>query len=113
MASWGHSKMARESGGRALFLLATALLVALVPFAPFLFDSDQVLLYRDLSIAALPAKADWLCGLLREGSILRWNYLQGGGVPFYVDLVGGPLYLLNFLFFLFGEERLSQAFTTY
>lgn len=86
-------------------------LLSLLPFLPFFLDSSRVLLFRDLSETDLPSKTFWLQSVWSEGRIPLWNHLQGGGAPYYADLVAGPLHPLNFLYLLFGFDRVPQALT--
>lgn len=77
---------------------AGALLVFL-PFLPLLLNSEQALLFRDLSNIQIPYKASWMAAVSELGRIPHWDPMHIAGYPFIADLNYGPLYPLNWLLF--------------
>ena len=96
---------------KSSFVLLGFAVLSMLPFLEFFLNSDKVLLYRDLSQVVLPAKQTLFQGLLAEGRIPRWDYLQSCGYPFYAQPVAAALYIFNLVLFLFDPRNLPQAVT--
>ncbi len=91
------------------FLVFLTILAAVLPMWEPLFSPGRALLFRDLSLTFLPAKAIWRDAIWQDGAIPFWNHFSLAGVPYWADLNLSPLHPLNFIFLLFPREYLPVA----
>ena len=87
---------------------AGALAVSL-PYLPLLFQSDQALLFRDLSAVQIPMRALWVRAVSELGRIPHWDPFHWAGAPYLSDPTQSPLYPLNALLLPFGAQGVARA----
>jgi hypothetical protein len=99
--------MKSQKETKNLFLLGLA--SVFLPYLPILFNSNQALLYRDLSQIFIPLKSIWLNSILELGRVTHWNPYALLGTPYLADSNPGPLYPLNWIFYIFRNLGVPRA----
>lgn len=98
-----------EVNRQTLFYLLICLIAIVLPFAPVLFDSETVLVYRDLVQALVPEKYVWLQSVKNEFSLPQWNPYLLSGTPYLADLKRAALSPFNLVLLFFSTEQIYHA----
>ena len=80
-------------------------IAALMPFYRLIFDTNRVLLDRDLALVYLPTKTYWAQSVLKYLHIPEWNPFIYAGTPMVAEANLATLYPLNLLFLIFKPEN--------